>query len=211
MTFAGIWRAMIFSKIVMGASVSSAQRTIKPRSIGSECQFFANEADNFLAQCVAGARPCFRAAEMLHTKLQGRKPKVVGAGFDQCVDSLFQQTEKRELVASTGTTGDIHQRNRNGRRRRRKVSANLFVADRLQHVADGLRQLTKSHHVFVISQVQIKGDAFSQVFSEPPAGVTRFFSSPRDRRVKPVTVEFEKLSGRGPEIWKFFLKRDHDS
>jgi hypothetical protein len=59
-----------FSKIVMSASVSSAQRTIKPRPIGCECQFFSNEADNFLAQCVAGTRPCFRAAEMLHTKLQ---------------------------------------------------------------------------------------------------------------------------------------------
>jgi len=32
------------------------------------------------------------------------------------------------------------------------------------------------------------------VFSEPPAGVTRFVSGPRERRVKPITVELEKLS-----------------
>src|SRR4030095_9207346 len=88
-------------------SVSSAQRTIKPRSIGSQRQFFANEADNFLAQCVAGARPCFGAAEMLYTKLQRRKPKVLSAGFDQRVDSLFQQTEKRKLIPGTGTKSDI--------------------------------------------------------------------------------------------------------
>src|SRR4030095_12696912 len=71
-------------------AVSPAQRTIKPRSIGSERQFFANEADNFLAQRVAGARPCFRSAEMLHTKMPRRKPEVVGAGFSQSVDSFFQ-------------------------------------------------------------------------------------------------------------------------
>src|SRR4026207_741121 len=106
MIFAGIWRAIIFSKIVMSRSVSLAQRTIKPRPIGSQRQFFANEADNFLAQCVAGARPRFRAAELLHTKLQRRKPKVVSAGFDQGVDSFFQETEKRKLVARTGTISD---------------------------------------------------------------------------------------------------------
>src|SRR5215216_4327379 len=116
MILAGIWRAMIFSKIVMSPSVSLAQRTIKPRPIGSERQFFANEAHNFLAQCVAGARPRFRAAEMLHTKLQRRKAKVVSAGFDHGFDWFFQQTEKRKLVARTGTISDIHQRNRNGRR-----------------------------------------------------------------------------------------------
>src|SRR5438094_6970243 len=123
MIFAGICRAMIFSKIVMSPSVSLAQRTIKPPPISRERQFFADEADNFLAQCVAGARPCFRAAEMLHTKLQRRKPEIVSTGFDQGVDSLFQQTEKRELVSRTGTISDIHQRNRNGRRCRRKVPA----------------------------------------------------------------------------------------
>src|SRR6516164_2764857 len=108
MILAGIWRAIIFSKIVMNPSVSLAQRTIKPRPVGSERQFFANEADNFLSQCVAGTGPCFRAAEMLHTKLQRRKSKVVCAGFDQGVESLFQQTEERKLVARTGTISDIH-------------------------------------------------------------------------------------------------------
>ena len=76
----------------------------------------------------------------------------------------------------------------------RKVPANLLVADRLQHVAHRLRQLAEGDHVFVVSQVQIKSNAFGHVFSEPPAGVTRFVSSPRDRRVKPVTVELEELS-----------------
>src|SRR6476469_8171656 len=200
MTLAGIWRAIIFSKIVMNPSVSLAQRTIKPRPIGSEGQFFANETDNFLAQCVAGACPCFRAAEMLHTKLQGRKPKVISAGFDQSVDSLFQQTEKRKLVARTGTISDIHQRNRNRWWCGRKVPANFLVADRLLHVAHRLRQLAEGDHVFVISQVQIKSNAFGHVFGEPPAGVTRFVSGPRQCRVKPVTVELEELSRRRPKI-----------
>src|SRR5205814_6034479 len=122
---------MIFSKIVIRPSVSLPQRTIKPRPTGSERQFFANETDDFLAQCVASARPCFRAAEMLHTKLQRRKLKVVSAGFNQGVNSLFQQTEKRKLVPRTGTVSDIHQRNRNGRRCGRKVPTNLLVSDRL--------------------------------------------------------------------------------
>src|SRR5262249_22884071 len=111
MILAGIWRAMIISKIVMSRSVSLAQRTIKPGPIGGEEQSFADEADNFLTQRVAGARPCFGAAEMLHTKLQRRKLKIVSTGFDQGVDSLFQQTEKRQLVACAGTMRDVHQRN----------------------------------------------------------------------------------------------------
>src|SRR5260370_21403485 len=141
MILAGICHAISLSKIVMSRSVSLAQRTIKPRPIGSERQFVANEADDFLAQSVARACPCFRAAEMLHTKLQRRKSKIVSAGFDQGVDSLFQQTEKRKLVAGTGAISDIHQRNRNWRRCWRKVPANLLVADRRHHVAPRLRQL----------------------------------------------------------------------
>src|SRR5262249_33629705 len=210
MILAGIWRAMIFSKIVMSRSVSLAQRTIKPHPIGSEDQFFADEADNFLTQRVTSARPCFRSAEMLHTKLQGRKLKIVSAGFDQGVDSLFQQTEKRQLVACAGTMRDIHQRNRNGRGRRCKMPTNLLIADRFQHVAHRLRQLVKGHYVFVVSQVQIKSNTFRHVFSEPPARITCFVSRPRDRRLQPIAVELEQLTGGRPEIWKFFLKRDHD-
>src|SRR5262245_3386709 len=122
---------MIFSKIVMRPSVSLAQRTIKPCPISSGGQLFANKTNNFFAQCIAGASPCFRAAEMLHTKLQRRKSEVVSACFDQCVDSPFQQTEECKLIARTGTISDIHQRNRNGRRRRSKVPANFLVTDRL--------------------------------------------------------------------------------
>ena len=90
------------------------------------------------------------------------------------------------------------------------MSANLLVTDRLQYVAHRLRQLIESHHVFVISQVQIKSNAFGHVFSEPPAGVTSFVSGPRDRCMKPVTVELEELPRGCPEIWKLFFKRDHD-
>ena len=66
--------------------------TIKPRPIGSERQFFANEGKQFLhADASAGARPGFRPAEMLHTNLKCLKPKVVSTGFDQGVDSLFNR------------------------------------------------------------------------------------------------------------------------
>src|SRR5262249_14928684 len=107
MILAWIWRAMIFSKIVMSPSVSLAQRTIKPRPIGGERQSLADKTDNFLAQCVAGARPCFGAAEMLHTKLQRRKPKILCTGVNQCADSLFQQTKKRQLVTRAGTISNL--------------------------------------------------------------------------------------------------------
>ena len=50
-------------------SVSLPHRTIKPCPIGDAGQFLANKADDFFTQRVAAARPCFGAAEMLHTKL----------------------------------------------------------------------------------------------------------------------------------------------
>jgi hypothetical protein len=71
------------------------------------------------------------------------------------------------------------------------MPTNFFVADRRQHVAHRLRQLVESDYVFVISQVQIKGNAFRHVFGEPPARITCFISSPCERRVKPVAVELE--------------------
>src|ERR1051326_808513 len=148
---------------------------------------------------------------MLYTRLQRRKPKIVSARFDQCVNSLFQKAKKRKLVARAGTTCDIQKRNRNRRRCWRKMAANLLVADRGQYVAHCLRQLIEGHYVFVVSQMQIESNTFGHVFSEPPTGVTRFTSGPRNRRMKPVTVELEELPGCGPEIWKFFLKRDHGS
>src|SRR5262249_52502969 len=137
MTLAGIWRAIIFSKIVMNRSVSLPQRTIKPRPICGECQFLANEADNFLAQCVARARPCFRTAKMLYTKLQRRKPKVVDAGFDQSIDSLFQETEKCKFVAGNRTISDIHKRKRNRWGCGQEDQANHLTAVRLPRVAHG--------------------------------------------------------------------------
>src|SRR5262249_58158684 len=90
------------------------------------------------------------------------------------------------------------------------MRADLLIANRGQYITHSLRQLTEGDHVFVISQVQIKSDAFGDVIGEPPAGVTSFVSGPRDRRMQPVAVELEKLSRACPEIWKFFFKRDHD-
>src|SRR5437667_4020282 len=88
---------------------------------------------------------------------------------------------------------------------------NFLVADHFQHVTHSLRQLAKGHHVFVISQMQVKSNAFRHVICEPPSGITSFISRPRDRRIEPIAIELEKLSRVGTEIWKFFLNRDHDS
>src|SRR5436309_1002135 len=88
---------------------------------------------------------------------------------------------------------------------------NLLVTDRFQHVTHSLRQLVKRHHVFVISQVQIKSNALSHVIGKPPTGITGLVRGARDRSMQPVAAEFEELSGICAEIWKFFLKRDHDS
>src|SRR5438552_865886 len=66
-------------------------------------------------------------------------------------------------------------------------------------------------HIFVIPQVQVKGNALRDMLSQPPARVTGLVSRPRDRRVEPIAIELEKLSRVGAEIGKFFFKRDHDS
>src|SRR6266436_1935337 len=88
---------------------------------------------------------------------------------------------------------------------------NFLVADRSQHVTHSLRQLVKRHHVFVISQVQIKSNALSHVIGEPPTGITGFISRPRERSMQPIAAKLEELSRVCAEIRKFFLKRDHDS
>src|SRR5467141_4207350 len=87
---------------------------------------------------------------------------------------------------------------------------NFLVADRSQHVTHSLRQLVKRHHVFVISQVQIKSNALSHVIGEPPTGITGFISRPRERSMEPIAAKLEELSRICAEIWKFFLKGDHD-
>src|SRR5438445_12378178 len=58
--------------------------------------------------------------------------------------------------------------------------------------------------------MQIKSNAFSHVFGEPPSGVTSYVSGSRDGRVQPIAVELEELSRCCPQVWKFFFKRDHD-
>jgi hypothetical protein len=88
---------------------------------------------------------------------------------------------------------------------------NLFVTDRFEDKSHGLRQLTKCDDAFIISQVQIKGDAFGHVIGQPPAGITSFVGCAVDRCVQPVAIEFEQLPGICAEIRKFFFKRDHDS
>src|SRR5262245_2149491 len=105
---------------------------------------------------------------------------------------------------------DVHQRNGNGRGRKGEMRSDLLVANCLQHVAHSLSQLTERDHVFVISQVQVKSNAFGHVIGEPPIRVARFVSGPRDRGAQPIAVELKELSRGCPEIWKFFLKRDHD-
>src|SRR5215510_5957099 len=115
MIFAGICRAMIFSKMVIADRVSLAERTIKPRPVRGEGQSFADEADDFLAQRIAGARPRFDAAKPFHTRLERTELKIVGADFDQAADSLFQKIKKRELVTGASVVRDVQQRDGNRR------------------------------------------------------------------------------------------------
>src|SRR5262249_61336475 len=105
---------------------------------------------------------------------------------------------------------NVHQRNGNRRWRKGEMRSDLLVANCLQDVAHSLSQLIEGDHIFVVSQVQIKSNAFSHVISEPPAGITSLVSGTRDRRMQPITVELEQLPRGCPQIWKFFLKRDHD-
>ena len=87
----------------------------------------------------------------------------------------------------------------------------FLVADHFQDVPHSLRQLVKGDDVFVISQVQVKSDAFRNVIGEPPTGITGFISRSRDGSVQPIAAELEELPRVCAEIRKFFLKRDHDS
>src|SRR5213594_3105451 len=123
MIFAGICRAIIFSKIVMASYLypqprppkafasrrrgrerrildepALAQGTIKQRYTPITGEFFAHKADNFLAQRVAGACPCFHAAKMFYARLDRAKLQIVHAGFNKRVNPLFQKIKKRELV-----------------------------------------------------------------------------------------------------------------
>src|SRR2546427_5717859 len=59
--------------------------------------------------------------------------------------------------------------------------------------------------------MQVKRNAFGDVIGEPPAWITGFVSRTRDCRVKPIAIEFEKLSRLRAEIRKFLFKRDHDA
>src|SRR5207253_8137843 len=86
---------------------------------------------------------------------------------------------------------------------------NFLVADCFQDVTHSLGELIERDHVFVVSQMQIKSNAFGHVIGEPPAGITGFVSSPGDRRVKPIAIEFKKLSRLRAQIRKFLFKRDH--
>src|SRR6266699_748712 len=104
---------------------------------------------------------------------------------------------------------DVQQRDGDGRRRGRKVRHNFLITDCFQDVTPRLRELTECDHVFVVSQMQVKSNAFSHVTGEPPAGITSFVSSPRDRRLKPIAIEFEKLSRLRAKIRKSLFKRDH--
>ena len=148
---------------------------------------------------------------MFHTSLQRTKLQIVHAGFNERVNSLFQEIKKREFVTRARFTSDVQQRDRNGRRRRRKMRYDFLVTDHFQDVAHSLRQLAEGDHVFVIPQVQIKRNALGDVIRQPPARISGFISRPRDRSVQPIAIELEKLPRIGAEIWKLFLKRDHDS
>src|SRR5436309_10604666 len=209
MIVAGICRSMIFSTMVIADRVSLAERTIKPRPVRGETQSFAHEADDFLAQRIAGARPRFDASKLFHTRLERTKLNIIGTGSDQAADSLFQKIKKREFIPCAGMVRDVQQRYGNGRRRGRKMRHNLLITDCSQDVTHSLRELIECDHVFVVSQMQIKSNAFGHVIGEPPPEITGFMSSPGDRRVKPIAIEFEKLSRLRAEIRKFFFKRDH--
>src|SRR5437773_5005307 len=134
MIFAGICRAMIFSKMVIADRVSLAERTIKPRLVRGETQSFAHEADDFLAQRIAGARPRFDAAKPFHTSLERTQLKIIGADFDQAVDSLFQKIKKRQFITCASVLRDVQQRDGNGRWRGRKMRHNLLITDGSQDV-----------------------------------------------------------------------------
>jgi len=86
----------------------------------------------------------------------------------------------------------------------------LLVADHLQDVAHGLRKLTERDHAFVISQAQVKSDTLRHVFGQPPTRVAGLVCRAGDSRVQPITIKLEELPRLGPQIRKFFFKRDHD-
>src|SRR5438067_1293959 len=100
---------------------------------------------------------------MFHASLQGAEMQSIRARFDQRVDSFFQKIEKRELISRARLVRDVEQRNRNRRWSWREIRNDLLVTDDFQDVAHGLRKLTERDHRLVVSQAQVKGNAFGHM------------------------------------------------
>ena len=147
---------------------------------------------------------------MFHARVQRNQMQSVGAGFDQPVDSFFEKIEEGELVTSPCFTGKIEQRNGNRGRGRFEVRNDFLVTDHLQNVTHGLRQLTESDNWFVVSQPQIKGNAFRDMIGQPPTWIAGFIGRAGDGGVQPIAVELEELTRVAAQIRKFFFKRYHE-
>src|SRR5439155_17324944 len=195
MIFAGISRAIIFSKIVMAncRTEQSLQRAFQALAADPH-QPFTNEADNFFPQSIAGTGPNSRAAQMLHKRLQRAELQIVNTGLDQGIKTFFEKIEKGELVTAAGLMRDIDQRNRDRRRSRCEVGNDLLVTDRFQDVLDRFLKLFECNNVLVVSKVQIKCDALGDMLGQPPARVTGLIGRAVNRGVQPVAVELEELA-----------------
>ena len=131
---------------------------------------------------------------MFHTGLQRAELQIVNTGLDQGIEAFFEKIEKGKLVPAAGLMRDIDQRNRDRRRSRREVGNNLLVTDRFQDLLDRLLKLFERDNVLVVSKVQIKRNALSDMFGQPPARVTGLIGRAVNRGVQPVAVELEELA-----------------
>ena len=131
---------------------------------------------------------------MFNAWLQRTKLQIVDTGLNQGGESFLEQIEKGELVAAARFIGEVNQRNRYRRRRRREVGDDFFVANRFENVLHRFLKLFEGHDVLVISEMQIKRDAFRDVFGQPPTRIARLVRRAIDRCVQPVPVELEELS-----------------
>src|SRR6266446_9773609 len=79
--------------LTIAVKADSTHRTVEPPNSGCRYYFFAHEADNFLAQGIAGARPHFQPAQVFHARLQRAELQIVRAGFIQCFDRFSKRSK----------------------------------------------------------------------------------------------------------------------
>jgi len=90
---------------------------------------------------------------MFYARLQRAKLQIVHAGFNECVNPLFQKIKEREFVTRARFPSDVEQRDGNGRRRRCKMRDDFLVTDHVTESIAFYLRLRTDENVVAFSQL----------------------------------------------------------